>query len=151
MFICVRYFSEPEKEVVLETLRMFINPLISILDRKIVSFSYSLSHDYYDLKDVLDPHYEFAHFNISANRDCKWIKETIDKYNVLVNALNANNIGDRKLNVEEWIMRGQLETGKELAIELNSILSKIKRNLIKKANLTEGEIQKDEKQVGANV
>lgn len=137
LFICMKYFSKPEKEIVLETLRNFINQLISVLDRKVVGFSYSISHEHFELKGSLNPNYDFAHLDIIGKRNLKWIKETIKEYNKLMERMNVNiaDYENGKPQDLKAVIIGQLEVAKGLAIGLTDRLKEMQKSIIKKSEL----------------
>ena len=137
LFICMKYFSKPEKEIVLETLRNFINQLISVLDRKVVGFSYSISHEHFELKGSLNPNYDFAHLDIIGKRNLKWIKETIKEYNKLIERMNVNiaDYENGKPQDLKAVIIGQLEVAKGLAIGLTDRLKEMQKSIIKKSEL----------------
>ena len=137
LFICMKYFSKPEKEIVLETLRNFINQLISVLDRKVVGFSYSISHEHFELKGSLNPNYDFAHLDIIGKRNLKWIKERIKEYNKLIERMNVNiaDYENGKPQDLKAVIIGQLEVAKGLAIGLTDRLKEMQKSIIKKSEL----------------
>lgn len=141
MLICVKYFSELEKEGALETLRSFINPLISVLDIQVMSLSYALSHMHFKQKSSLNLHYDIIDLDIIGKRNLKWIKETVIEHNKLIEQMNKN-ISDYEneetQDLKAVIIR-QLEVAKELAIGLGDRLKEIQKRIIKKSKLTKKE------------
>jgi hypothetical protein len=135
--ICIRLLSEPEKGIALETLKSFINPLISVLDRKAANFSYSLSHEHFERTGSVEPNYKLAHSDISGKRNLKWIKERIKEYNNLLEQMNENISDYKKKNMPDLkaVIIGQLEVAKGLAIGLTNRLKEMQKKIIKKSGL----------------
>lgn len=83
MLICIRYFSEPEKDRVIEMLRDFIKPLISDLDGKIRTINNSLNNEAFALPIYgrIEPDYKYANVDILGNKELTWITGEVDKFN----------------------------------------------------------------------
>ena len=137
LYICMKCFSKPEKGRALETLRSFINPLISVLDRKAANFSYSISHEHFERRGLLNPHYVFAHLDIIGKRNLKWIKETVIEYNELLEQMNKNILDYENKGMQDIkpVIIRQLEEAKRLVIESKERLKKMQTSIIKKSEL----------------
>ena len=135
--ICIHLLSAPEKGIALETLKSFINPLISVTNRKAANFSYSLSHEHFERRGPLQPNYELAHSDIIGKRNLKWIKETVIEYNELLEQMNKNILDYEKKNMQDLkaVIIGQLEVAKGLAIGLTNRLKEMQKKIIKKSGL----------------
>ncbi|MCW3133871.1 MAG: hypothetical protein N2V78_06050 [Methanophagales archaeon] len=122
-WIYTKYFSEPEKERVIEMLREFISLLISDLEGKIEEIDRVLSGDKQFALTLIRPSYKYAHTDILGDENYKWIKEKVDEYNNLVR-------GER------------LEEAKEIANELKGGLEELKKKHAKENSIAEKEIEK---------
>jgi len=124
MLICIKYFSESEKDRVIETLKEFINPLISDLEEKIHRIDRSLSGEQFAQSDLLiRQDYKYAHKDILGNKNYKWIKEKVEEYNELVRAK-------------------RFEEAKGIANELKGKLKKLKGKHVEELGIGEKEIEK---------
>lgn len=149
-YICAKYASEPEKGRPLETLRSFINPLVSVSDRQVVNLSYSLSHEHFERKGSLNPHYDFVHLDIIGKRNLKWIKETVIEYNELIKQMNKNisDYENEKTQDLKAVIIGQLEEAKRLAIGLTDRLKEMQKSIIKKSELGKKALEIENKKRG---
>ena len=150
LYICMNCFSKPEKGIALETLRSFINPLISVLDRKVVAFRYSISHEHFERKGSLNPNYDFVHLDIIGKRNLKWIKETVIEYNELLEEMNKNisDYENEKTQDLKAVIIGQLEVAKRLAIGLTDRLKGMQKSIIKKSELGKEALEIENKKGG---
>jgi hypothetical protein len=87
--ICMKYFSEPEKDKVIEMLREFMVPLIGNLKVRIDGINQSLKSKKFShpIGYWINPNYEYAPVDVLSDKDSNWIKEKIGEYNKCVDAI----------------------------------------------------------------